>query len=89
MFLANFVPHFVSGISGNKLPTPFSKPPGIGLSSATVNVLWSLFNLVAGYILLQVSQLSKDNYLSLFIFFAGVAFISIFLSKRFTLKHKE
>lgn len=28
MFLANFVPHFVNGISGDDFPTPFSKPPG-------------------------------------------------------------
>jgi len=44
-FLANVVPHFVHGISGNKFPTPFAKPPGKGLSSATVNVVWSLVNL--------------------------------------------
>ena len=29
-FLANFVPHFVQGICGNRFPTPFAKPPGQG-----------------------------------------------------------
>ncbi len=36
-FLANFVPHFIYGVSGDKFPTPFAKPPGQGLSSATTN----------------------------------------------------
>jgi len=60
-FLANFVPHFVHGISGDRFPTPFSKPPGKGLSSPMVNVLWSLLNLVAGYCLLQVGQTLSNN----------------------------
>ena len=28
--LANVVPHFVHGISGDRFPTPFAKPPGKG-----------------------------------------------------------
>ena len=51
-FLANAVPHFVSGVMGKAFQTPFAKPPGQGLSSSTVNVLWGLFNLVVGYVLL-------------------------------------
>ena len=50
-FLANTVPHFVAGISGSPFQSPFASPPGEGLSSATVNVLWGLFNLVVGYLL--------------------------------------
>jgi hypothetical protein len=50
--LANAVPHFVHGISGNRFPSPFSKPSGIGLSSAPVNVIWGLFNIAVGYALL-------------------------------------
>ncbi len=48
-FLTNAIPHFVTGSTGHRLPTPFSSPPGQGLSSATVNVLWGFFNLVIGY----------------------------------------
>jgi hypothetical protein len=51
-FLGNFVPHFVNGISGRKFPTPFSKPPGKGLSSPLVNVLWGVLNLVLAYLLI-------------------------------------
>lgn len=51
-FLANAVPHLVSGITGHPFQSPFASPPGVGLSSATVNVLWGSFNLVLAYLLL-------------------------------------
>jgi hypothetical protein len=60
MFLANGVPHFVQGLSGNPLPTPFSKPPGIGDSSPLVNALWGLGNLVAGALLLHFFRPQGD-----------------------------
>jgi hypothetical protein len=50
-FLSNAVPHFVSGVSGHPFQSPFASPPGEGLSSATVNVLWGFFNLAVGYAL--------------------------------------
>lgn len=50
-FLANAVPHFVNGVSGHPFQSPFASPPGEGLSSATVNVLWGFFNLAVGYVL--------------------------------------
>src|SRR6202789_3598227 len=50
-FIANFVPHFVNGMSGNPFQSPFATPPGQGLSSSTVNVLWGTFNLVVAYLL--------------------------------------
>jgi len=49
--LANAVPHFVSGMMGRPFQTPFAKPPGKGLSSSTVNVLWGLANFVIAYVL--------------------------------------
>jgi hypothetical protein len=51
VFLTNAIPHLVSGVSGSPLQTPFSSPPGVGLSSSPVNVLWGAFNLVVGYVL--------------------------------------
>ena len=51
-FLTNAIPHFVSGMMGRSFQSPFSKPPGEGLSSSTVNVLWGFGNLVVGYLLL-------------------------------------
>ena len=50
-FLANTIPHLVNGISGSPFQSPFASPPGEGLSSSTVNVLWGMFNLVVAYVL--------------------------------------
>lgn len=49
----NAVPHFVGGVMGKPFQSPFAKPPGKGLSSSTVNVLWGFFNLVVGYFLMD------------------------------------
>ncbi len=50
-FLANTIPHLVNGISGSPFQSPFASPPGQGLSSSTINVLWGMFNLVVAYVL--------------------------------------
>lgn len=50
-FLANSIPHFVAGVTGHPFQSPFASPPGQGLSSAMVNVLWGAFNLFMGYLL--------------------------------------
>ena len=50
--LINAVPHLVSGVLGHRFPSPFAKPPGKGLSSATVNLLWGSANLAIAYLLL-------------------------------------
>jgi hypothetical protein len=48
-FLTNAVPHFVAGVMGSPFQSPFAKPPGQGLSSSTVNVVWGFANLVVAY----------------------------------------
>jgi hypothetical protein len=52
VFLVNGIPHFVQGISGNEFSTPFAKPPGVGESSAVVNVIWGMVNFGIGYALM-------------------------------------
>ena len=52
MFLANAIPHTVSGMMGRAFQSPFAKPPGQRLSSSTVNVAWGFFNLVLAYVLI-------------------------------------
>jgi hypothetical protein len=51
-FFSNAVPHFVSGVMGQPFQSPFAKPPGQGLSSSTVNVLWGFANFVIAYLLI-------------------------------------
>ena len=83
LLLTNAVPHFVHGISGDGFPTPFANPPGKGLSSPTVNVLWGLANVFVGYVLFRAGKVSQANRWSLLAFFAGVICISIMLSIAF------
>ena len=87
-FLTNVIPHFVNGISGNAFPTPFANPPGKGLSSPLINVLWALLNLLIGYLLFRVSKINSKRKLALLIFFAGILCISIMLSISFMDKVK-
>ena len=89
MFLTNVVPHFVHGVSGDCFPTPFANPRGKGLSSPTLNVLWALFNLVVGYLLVRVGKLSSGGDLALVIFFAGIVAISTMMSLQFREKQTQ
>jgi hypothetical protein len=88
-FLANVVPHFVHGISGDRFPTPFAHPPGRGLSSPTVNVAWAWLNLIVGYVLLRAGKVSPENYASLITLLAGIVTISTILSFRFRQKMSQ
>lgn len=89
VFLANVVPHFVQGISGNKFPTPFAKPPGKGLSSSVVNVVWALFNFLIGFLLFNRENIAAYRPVTYIVFFAGIAVMSVMLAIRFQHKHKE
>jgi hypothetical protein len=88
-FLSNAIPHFVKGVCGDKFPTPFSKPPGKGLSSAPVNVLWGLFNIITGFLLYKASKVTLSDTASLVVFFAGFAAMSLMSGSNFQHKHKE
>lgn len=50
-FLVNVVPHVVSGTMGRPFQSLFARPPGAGLSSSIINVIWGFFNIVFGYLL--------------------------------------
>ena len=51
-FLANALPHFISGMMGRALQSPFAKPPGQGYSTSFTNVIWGFANFVIAYVLL-------------------------------------
>jgi hypothetical protein len=85
-FLANFVPHFVHGISGDRFPTPFANPPGKGLSSPTLNVAWAFLNLLVGSVLYKVGHVSDESYATVVLLFSGAVAISTILSIRFAQK---
>ena len=52
VFLCNAIPHLASGLTGHSFQSPFAKPPGEGLSSSIVNVLWGFLNLAIAYVLI-------------------------------------
>jgi hypothetical protein len=83
-FLANTVPHFVNGISGNAFQSPFASPPGQGLSSSTVNVLWGLFNLAVAYLLIcRVGSFDLRKNANALPLGAGVLLMSLMLAHAF------
>ena len=84
IFMANAVPHFVSGIMGRPFQTPFAKPPGKGLSSSTVNVLWGFFNAVVGYLLVvRVGNFDMRSMSDVLAFAVGALLISFLMARHF------
>jgi hypothetical protein len=86
MFLANSIPHYVQGISGNAFPSPFGNPPGLGSSSPTSNVLWGAVNLLLGYVLLRLSKIDNTHKWKLLILFFGIILQGVMLSLAFSHK---
>jgi len=83
-FLANAIPHFVSGVAGRPFQSPFARPPGEGLSSSTVNVLWGAFNLVVGYLLIwQVGAFDLRSLADTGVTAAGALLMALMLARAF------
>jgi hypothetical protein len=84
VFLANTVPHFVSGMMGRPFQSPFAKPPGEGLSSSTVNVLWSFLNAVISYVLVfRVGNFELKSTSDIVALGFGGLLISLFSARHF------
>ena len=83
-FLTNAIPHFVSGVMGRPFQSPFAKPPGQGLSSSTVNVLWGSLNLVVGYILVcRVGDFGLRTTSDVTALGLGILLIGLFSARHF------
>lgn len=84
VFLANGVPHYVSGILGRPFPSPFASPPGKGNSSPLVNVLWGAANVAAGYLLVyHVGYFEMSHTRELLATGAGGLLMSLQLARHF------
>src|ERR1035437_5697311 len=87
-FLANTLPHLINGISGNAFQSPFASPPGVGLSSSTVNVLWGLFNLAVAYLLIcRVGDFNLRKNQHVLVLGAGILIMSLMLAHTFGRLH--
>ena len=83
-FLANAVPHLVSGVMGSPFQSPFAKPRGEGLSSSTVNVFWGFFNLAVGYVLIcRVGNFDLRSTEDVVIAGLGVLLMSLYIARHF------
>lgn len=83
-FLANALPHLGNGISGRPFQSPFAKPPGQGLSSSTVNVLWGFLNLVVAYLLIvRVGAFDLRNTVHVLLLGIGMLAIAVPMARHF------
>ncbi len=83
-FFANALPHLMNGISGRSFQSPFAKPPGKGLSSPTVNVLWGFFNLAVAYwLIVQIGTFSIYNFGHVATVGAGILAMSLMCASVF------
>jgi len=81
---ANAIPHFVAGTLGRPFQSPFAKPPGKGLSSSTVNVVWGFFNAVVAYLLIaRVGAFDPRASTHILLFALGTLLISIMHARHF------
>ena len=84
IFLANAIPHFVSGTMGRPFQSPFAHPPGQGLSSSTVNVIWGFVNFVLAYLLIvRAGDFDIHDAQSMIALGLGALLISLFAAKHF------
>ena len=83
-FLSNAIPHFVSGAMGRPFQSPFAKPPGQGLSSSTVNVLWGVFNFAISYILVcRVGEFSLRSTTDVAVLGLGFLLMGLLVARHF------
>ena len=83
-FLANAIPHLVSGMMGRPFQSPFAKPPGQGLSSSTVNVLWGATNVAVGYWLIcQVGDFDLRSPTDVLVDGAGALLMAVIGARSF------
>jgi hypothetical protein len=84
VFLVNAIPHLVSGLMGHPFQSPFAKPPGKGLSTSTVNVLWGAFNIAVSYLLLgQVGDFDLHSLVDVLIAGLGALLMGLMLARAF------
>jgi hypothetical protein len=87
-FLANTTPHLVNGMSGSPFQSPFASPPGEGLSSSLVNVLWGMFNLAVAYLLVvRVGRFELRRTTHVVVLGLGILVVAIMLARVFGKLH--
>ena len=87
-FLVNALPHLGNGLSGHAFQSPFASPPGEGLSSSTVNVLWGLLNVAVAYLLVcRVGNFELRRTRHVLFLGAGILVFALMLAHTFGRLH--
>lgn len=83
IFLINILPHYFHGITGKPFPTPFANPPGKGLSSPVVNVVWATINFLISFSVFYFARISQRVKWIWIAVFAGSLVMSFYLASYF------
>lgn len=81
--LCNSVPHLVCGLTGERFPTPFAKPRGVGLSSPLINFIWGALNALIALLLIFKSESSFAQPHNLIPAAIGFLLMGLYLSVHF------
>lgn len=81
--VVNCLPHLINGISGRPFPSPFSDPPGIGLSSPLLNILWALINVAVAFAFFYFGKLSQRDKSIGIGYFVGAVAMAFYLAHYF------
>jgi hypothetical protein len=69
---------------GRPFQSPFAKPPGEGLSSSTVNVLWGFLNLAIAYLLIcRVGDFDLRSTAHVIAMGLGMLLAGVIMARRF------
>ena len=69
---------------GRSFQSPFASPPGKGLSSSKVNVLWGVLNVIVAYLLVaRAGNFHPPTTIHVLVFGLGALLISLQLAHHF------
>jgi hypothetical protein len=89
VFAVNVLPHYISGVIGQSFPTPFATPPGRGLSSPVINVLWASINFLICFSILYFAKMGKREKWVWVAFFVGAILMSLNVASYFGAAHVQ
>jgi len=81
--LINTIPHLTAGLRGERFPSPFARPPGVGNSHPMINVGWGMSNLIAGLLLLNFAPVTIGFHPSFLLSVTGATVCGLFLAYYF------
>ncbi len=83
VFFVNVLPHYIHGVTGQSFPTPFANPPGKGLSTPFLNVIWAVINFLIGFSILYFTKVIQRNKMIWIAVFTGGLLMSFYLAHYF------